>query len=80
MMNPWVCVRMHEDTPYELKVKAVECIRCGYGHPKLFNDGPAIQGMLRKGMTLEEARDYCVVGCVEISLPGKEYGCRMQPM
>ncbi len=25
-------------------------------------------------MTLEEARDYCVVGCVEISLPGKEYG------
>ena len=25
-------------------------------------------------MTLEEARDYCVVGCVEIDLPGKEYG------
>ena len=25
-------------------------------------------------MTLEEARDYCVVGCVELDLPGKEYG------
>lgn len=74
MMNPWVCVRMHEHTPYELKVKAIECIRAGYGHPKLFNDGPAIRGMLRKGMTLEEAREYCVVGCVEIDLPGKEYG------
>lgn len=74
MMNPWVCVRMHENTPYELKVKAVECIRAGYGHPKLFNDEPAIKGMMRKGMTLEEARDYCVVGCVEIDLPGKEYG------
>ncbi|MBP3927120.1 MAG: formate C-acetyltransferase/glycerol dehydratase family glycyl radical enzyme [Clostridium sp.] len=74
MMNPWVCVRMHENTPYELKVKAVECIRAGYGHPKLFNDAPAIKGMMRKGMTLEEARDYCVVGCVEIDLPGKEYG------
>lgn len=74
MMNPWVCVRMHEGTPEELRIKAVECIRAGYGHPKLFNDGPAIQGMLRKGMTLEEARDYCVVGCVEISLPGREYG------
>ncbi|MCI6467848.1 MAG: formate C-acetyltransferase/glycerol dehydratase family glycyl radical enzyme [Faecalicatena sp.] len=74
MMNPWVCVRMHEKTPYELKVKTVECIRAGYGHPKLFNDASAIKGMLRKGMTLEEARDYCVVGCVEISLPGKEYG------
>lgn len=74
MMNPWVCVRMHENTPYELKVKTVECVRAGYGHPKIFNDGPAIKGMLRKGMTLEEARDYCVVGCVEIDLPGKEYG------
>lgn len=74
MMNPWVCVRMHENTPEELKVKTVECIRAGYGHPKLFNDGPAIKGMMRKGMTLEEAREYCVVGCVEISLPGKEYG------
>lgn len=74
MMNPWVCVRMHENTPYELKVKTVECIRAGYGHPKIFNDGPAIKGMMRKGMALEEARDYCVVGCVEIDLPGKEYG------
>lgn len=74
MMNPWVCVRMHENTPYELRVKTVECIRAGYGHPKIFNDGPAMKGMMRKGMTLEEARDYCVVGCVEIDLPGKEYG------
>ncbi len=74
MMNPWVCVRMHEQTPYELKVKAIECIRAGYGHPKLFNDVPAIKAMQRKGMSLEEARDYAVIGCVEPSLPGKEYG------
>ncbi len=74
MMNPWVCVRMHDKTPYELKVKTIECVRAGYGHPKIFNDEPAIKGMMRKGMPIEEARDYCVVGCVEISLPGKEYG------
>ncbi len=74
MMNPWVCVRIHENTPHELLCKAVECIRAGYGHPKLFNDAPAVKGMLRKGMSIEEARDYCVVGCVEIDLPGREYG------
>lgn len=74
MMNPWLLVRMHENTPYELKVKTVECIRAGYGHPKLFNDEAAIKAMMRKGMTLEEARDYAVVGCVEPDLPGKEYG------
>lgn len=74
MMNPWLCVRMHENTPYELKVKTVECIRAGYGHPKVFNDEPAIKALLRKGTSLEEARDYAVVGCVEPSIPGKEYG------
>ena len=74
MMNPWLCVRMHPNTPYELKVKAMECIRAGYGHPKLFNDIPAIKAMQHKGMSLEEARNYAVVGCVEPDLPGKEYG------
>jgi pyruvate formate-lyase/glycerol dehydratase family glycyl radical enzyme len=74
MMNPWLCVRMHENTPYELKVKTVECIRAGYGHPKIFNDAPAIKALLRKGASLEEARDYAVVGCVEPNIPGKEYG------
>ncbi len=74
MMNPWVCVRLHAQTPHELKVKAFECIRAGYGHPKLYNDATAIRMMLKKGMTLEEARDYAVVGCVEPDLPGREYG------
>lgn len=74
MMNPWVCVRVHEKTPYELKVKAVECIRAGYGHPKLYNDATTIRVMKAKGMSEEEARDYAVVGCVEPDLPGREYG------
>lgn len=74
MMNPWLCVRLHENTPYELKIKTIECIRAGYGHPKLFNDGPAIKAMLSKGVSLQEARDYAVVGCVEPTIPGKEHG------
>ncbi len=74
MMCPWLLVRMHAGTPYELKVKTAECIRAGYGHPKIFNDAPAIRAMQRKGMTAEEAADYAVVGCVEPSLPGREYG------
>lgn len=74
MMCPWLLVRMHENTPYELKVKTVECIRAGYGHPKIFNDAPTIKAQMRKGQTLEEARDYAVVGCVEPNLPYREYG------
>ncbi|OOE43410.1 formate acetyltransferase [Salinivibrio kushneri] len=74
MMNPWVCLRMHENTPYELKIRTIECVRAGYGHPKLFNDSPAIKAMLGKGVSIEEARCYAVVGCVEPTIPGKEHG------
>lgn len=74
LMVPWLCVRLHANTPYELKVKVAEAIRAGYGHPKLYNDEAAIPAALAKGRTLEEARDYAIVGCVEIDTPGKEYG------
>lgn len=74
LIVPWLCVRMHANTPYELKVKVAEAIRAGYGHPKVYNDEAAIPAAMSKGRTLEEARDYAVVGCVEIDTPGKEYG------
>jgi len=74
MDRPWLLVRMHDKMPCEIKTKITECIRAGYGHPKIFNDKSAIPAMMRKGCSLEEARDYAVVGCVELSLPGKEYG------
>lgn len=71
---PWLCVRVHKDAPIELKVKYTEAIRAGFGHPKLYNDQAAIPAAMKKGRTLEEARDYAIVGCVEIDAPGKEYG------
>lgn len=74
MMVPWVCVRMHQDTPWELKVKTVECIRAGYGHPKVYNDQAAIPAIVKKGIPLEVARGYDVVGCVELDIPGQEFG------
>ncbi len=74
MMVPWTCVRMHENTPKEYKVKIAEVIKCGCGHPKVFNDQSAIPAQLRLGRPIEVARDYAVVGCVEITNPGKEFG------
>ena len=72
--NPWMGVRLHENTPPELKTKVFNVIRIGTGEPKIFNDGPMIQALLNYGRTLEDARDYVGVGCVEPSIPGKTYG------
>ena len=49
-------------------------IRIGTGQPKLFNDEAAIPASLKSGRSLEDSRNYHVVGCVEIDAGGKEYG------
>lgn len=74
MMVPWTCVRFHEETPHELKVKTFSVIKAGCGHPKVFSDQVSIESQLRHGRSIEEARDYAVVGCVEITNPGQEFG------
>jgi formate C-acetyltransferase len=72
--NPWMGVRLHEGTPMEFKIKTFNVIRIGTGEPKIFNDAPMIKALLNYGRTLEDARDYVGVGCVEPSVPGKTYG------
>ena len=72
--NPWLAVRLHSDTPWELKVKTANVIRLGTGEPKIFNDDVTIPSMMSSDIPLEEARDYQVVGCVEPDVSGKTYG------
>ncbi len=71
---PWTAVRLHGNTPHELKVKVANLIRLGLGEPKIFNDDVTIPSMIANGRTLEDARNYQVVGCVEPDTSGKEYG------
>lgn len=72
--QPNLGVRINEMTPRLFFNKIVETIRLGTGIPQVFNDEVIIPGFLARGVSLEDARDYAVVGCVELSLPGKTYG------
>ena len=72
--QPNLGVRIHEKSPIEFMMKSAETIRLGTGIPQIFNDEVIIPGYLNRGVSLEDARDYAVVGCVELSLPGKTYG------
>ncbi|MEA1923571.1 MAG: pyruvate formate lyase family protein [Pseudomonadota bacterium] len=72
--EPWLAVRWHKNTPRNFKIKCANAIRVGFGRPKLFNDEVCIPSMARYGRSLEDAKNYGVVGCVEIDAPGKEYG------
>lgn len=65
LTQPALGLRIHEGTPEELFRKGVQMIQRGIGNPAFFNDKTAIPICLQKGATLEEARDWTVVGCVE---------------
>lgn len=72
--QPNLGVRVNEliDRPFLLKT--AETIRLGTGIPQIFNDEVIVPAFLNRGVSLEDARDYAVVGCVELSIPGKTYG------
>ena len=64
-------VRVHRDTPRPLLEKAARLIARGGGIPFLFNDEVIVPALARNGIPLEDARGYAIIGCVEITLPGK---------
>jgi pyruvate formate-lyase/glycerol dehydratase family glycyl radical enzyme len=72
--QPNLSVRINDQIPRRFLIKTCETIRIGTGIPMLFNDEACIPGFLSKGVSLDDARDYGVVGCVETTIPGKTYG------
>jgi pyruvate formate-lyase/glycerol dehydratase family glycyl radical enzyme len=71
---PSLSVRIHEGTPEVLYKKAVEVSRMGLGNPAYFSDRTIIPALLARGLSLEDARDYGIIGCVEPQVGGKTEG------
>ena len=64
-----VTLRVHKNTPDELMKKALEVVRSGIGMPAFVGDESYINFFTNNGMTLENARDYCMTGCVDGNIP-----------
>ena len=79
LAEPNFSARYHKDSPAEFLEACTKLIRTGCGMPSMFNDEPAIEGLVGLGIPLEDARDYCPIGCVETGVPGK-YGHRATGM
>ena len=69
--EPKLNVRFFDGTPPELLELSCRLTCKGLSNPAYFNDNVAIPGLLRLGIPLEDARDYCNDGCSEIILGGK---------
>lgn len=69
--GPSVCVRAHKQSPEDFLLHVAKLSRLGTGFPAIYNDESAIKMMLLSGGTMEEAREYQMVGCVEPFISGK---------
>ena len=72
--QPSLSVRVHATTPQEFLIKAAKLTRTGVGLPAYYNDEVIIPSLLNRGLTMEDARDYNIIGCVEPQKAGKTDG------
>lgn len=72
--QPSLSIRVWNGSPHDLLIKAAEVTRTGIGLPAYYNDEVIIPAMMSKGATIEEARNYNIIGCVEPQVPGKTDG------
>ena len=72
--QPSLSIRVWNGTPHNLLIKAAELTRTGIGFPAYYNDEVIIPSLLNRGLTMEDARDYCIIGCVEPQKAGKTDG------
>jgi len=73
LYQPSLSARVHAKSPPEYLAKLVDVVKTGIGFPGIHFDDVTIKMLLSLGISLEDARDYCVAGCVEPSVSGLLY-------
>ncbi|MBN2323077.1 MAG: glycyl radical protein [Spirochaetes bacterium] len=69
--QPNVSARVSPKNPRAYVQKCVETIKLGFGMPAMHNDELMIPSLLNRGVSLEDANNYAIVGCIEPIIPGK---------
>ncbi|MHB1132620.1 MAG: glycyl radical protein [Chloroflexota bacterium] len=76
---PNLSARYHDRSPDAYLLACAEAISQGYGMPAMENDEAIIPSLLARGVSLPDAHDYAMIGCVEVAVPGK-WGYRCNGM
>lgn len=71
--EPALHVRVHPGTPPEFLRRCAEVVQRGAGKPSFFGDRQVVRALEGTGMSRADARDYAVIGCVEMASQGRTY-------
>ena len=72
--QPSLSIRVWNKSPHNLLVHAAKLTRTGIGLPAYYNDEVIIPALVNRGLTIQDARNYNVIGCVEPQCSGKTEG------
>ncbi|MBR3504400.1 MAG: hypothetical protein IKO07_09185 [Clostridia bacterium] len=70
--GPNLSARIHAGTAEDFLDECLKVIGTGLGYPALMNDEVNVAALSRYGYAIEDARDYCMVGCIENLLQGRQ--------
>ena len=68
--QPNLSLRIYKDSPRELLEAASRVIGLGSGMPQVFNDEAVVPALESHGVSHEDAMNYAIVGCVELTTHG----------
>ena len=68
--QPNLSLRIYKNSPQELLEAASRVIGLGSGMPQVFNDEGVIPALESHGVSHEDAMNYAIVGCVELTTHG----------
>ena len=74
LTSPRTGLRVHKNTPEELYMAAITALTEGTTFPHMINDEVAVQAMVKRGVKLEDARDYSLCGCGQVMPFGRACG------
>ncbi len=72
--QPNLSARMFHGAPNAFVDECARVIGLGSGMPQIVNDESIVPSLMGQGISEAHARDYCVVGCVELSTQGNNLG------
>lgn len=72
--QPSLSVRVWNGSSHDLLIRAAELTRTGIGLPAYYNDEVIIPSLISRGLSMEDAREYNIIGCVEPQKAGKTEG------
>jgi formate C-acetyltransferase len=71
--EPKLNVRIYPGSPHRLLQACCRVLAKGANVLAIFNDAVAIPALVRLGIPIEDARDYCNDGCSELIIGGKSF-------